>query len=319
MRLILVLSGFIILSYSSCCEALTEAWASLEQSNQYGTVIDSHYVNLINPCGALGFEIAFGGNEFRLNTTLANKVASRHQFKLTVDYLSQLRPYSIIIGPTRVWGIQYSVAEGYSYLIPRSKIASVNVSAYQLHSNDSVLAPVYQVNDLILALYRNLRGAEGYGGSLGITVSPFDQTRINLDTLYDSVIFRNQFQPAPDKKGFGLCVQINQVLHPRFALNIDATHRAVYDSYAGSLQWILPKIMHNTLALSIGCQWVNGRAPILQDRRLSLTLIYQGNRCCRNSQRWVLDNDIVLDAANPFVRMPQTLMTLDQQIIANNF
>lgn len=312
--LLILITGFneVALGYRTS----PQASFNVEQSDQYGCVINPRYANNLGVNSALGFEISFGSTEFRLGGTFVKLLQDHHLFKLTGDYLSQQNQFAFLTGITSHWTIQHSFAGGYSYLIHDFMLRRINFNAYQLHSRDESLAPIFEADDNVAALYRTIKGADAYGTAAGITLQPFKLTRLTLDANFDAVNYRTQFEKPPNSTGLGASLQVSQVLHPRLVVGIDYTHRSLYERYQAKVNWLIPGSCCNGVELSLFGQCVRGELPYPKENRIGLMLTYHWNLTPFACYMDYLDNDIVQQAATPLVRMPQTLVVVDQQIVS---
>lgn len=308
--LILAIMGWNVLA--DAAQTLPQFTFNLEQSSQYGLIINPKYVNLLGSTSALGIELAFGANEFRLGGTLAKLWQCKHLLKLTAEYLSQHNEVTFLTGSNILWTEQHALAAGYSYLCLLPWWSSINFCAYQAVSRDGCLPDVLAVNDNIDVLYRNVKGAESFGGNVGVTLLPWYQARVDVTTYYDDITYRNKVECRRDRSGLGMGVGLAQGLHPRLAFELNAVHRSIYNQYLGKLSWLLPGQTCNGFELALVGQYTQGDLPAPRETRLSLLLTYRWHR--QDPQPLYSQEKVINEAARPLVRMPETLVARDESM-----
>lgn len=302
--------GFICFFFpkNACC--LPQVSIGEGQSNRFGLVHELSYFNTLSPSTALGFDLAFGALEFRLASTWATIIKNHHVVKITADYLSQVLPVPFITGPADMWAIGHTLAAGYAYLPPMKFINALSINGYQLYSRSDSLISVCDLSDDIAILNRNMRGANAYGLVAGLSLLPWKWTQLDLKGYYDNLYYRNRFQPAADRNGFGAGLILMQTLHPRLMLTTTFISRPLYQQRQAMIKWLLPILKRDCLELSLSADYINGYIPAPNEKRVSVYLTYRWGYPVSTREENILKNSTL-----PLVRMPQVMVIADEQKI----
>ncbi|MBA2653573.1 MAG: hypothetical protein H0U71_00710 [Gammaproteobacteria bacterium] len=321
MRLTLIIYLLMLVILSGSAEAypsLPQFSFAAEKSDFYGLVVNPRYANLLTDTSALGLEIGFGAREFRLGGTLSSLLFYNQCLKFTAEYLSQQNQFNFLEGTQLLWNEQHTFAAGYAYLLKNAPISSFNLGIYEGGSRDENLSPIYHVADDIDILYRNIKGATLYGGNAGVSLQPLLFTKINLDLYMDVINYRNIAEAQPSKGGLGYGINVEQILHPRFLLTLNAVRREIYDQYNVKLSWLILNHLCSRLELSLLGQYVAGNLPQPKETRVGLMLTYRWNNSSGvfdYSRAPSLQEYILTAATRPLIRMPRTFVARDQKIV----
>lgn len=300
--IILFVFSLKVIGFTTPSAAVTSI--NVEQSSYFGLVVTPHYANLLSPNNALGFEIALGAREFRLASTYANAMSCNQLLKITVEYLAQQILFDFRSGASLVWDGQYAGGIAYQYLF--NQLISGDVAIYQTHSRDDCLPAIYQLEDDIAILYRDLKGANSRGVNVGLTLKPLSVTQVNLVMYFDAISYGHRELPSHDRQGLGAGIKLIQILHPRLKMAADLSKRILFDQYQLAVTWLLP-VCCDCLELSLSGLYRQGDIPQQNETRYGLMLTYAFNPAQKNN--------LITETLDSVVRMPQVFVVRDQLIV----
>lgn len=293
---------------------------SFDYSDQFGVVIDSRYTNLFDLTSALNLEIDSGTKEFRLATTWSKLFNCQHLLLITAEYLSQDILFVFDNVTLGLWDEQSSIGASYSYLTHHYGLSGFNVGLYYLQARDEHLHPrIYILPNY--TIYRDVTGSCAQGGFIGLTFQPFLATRFTGSLYYDDIRYRDRFESSPKREGIGFAVQMEQIIHPRVLFTVEASDRQLYSQYSIQASWLAPIPWCSKLELSLrGQKTFSHELIYTEENRISFMISY----------RWGLPNcnpsylaphsaqeDVLIAATRPVVRMPQVFAARDQHIENN--
>lgn len=282
-----------------------------EYSNQFGLVVNPKYANILGPTSALGLELAFGGNEFRLGATWAKLICCQHMLKLTAEYFSQNILFDFESGESTLWNEQHAFGANYSYLLHQKYFSSVDVGVYHAHARDESLLPLQSATHPDFILCRNAVGSNSYGINAGLTAKPWTWSQLKLDLFYDDISYRTTATTVPNRSGLGESFFFEQVLHPRFLIGLEASHRELFDRYSAKMSWLIPVKQCARLELSLNGQYITGDLPQPHETRVGMMLSYNWDlphSCPTYLTGLSLQEMILASAIKPVVRMPDVFV-----------
>lgn len=296
-------------------QSLPQLSFGVEYSDQFDTVIDQHYANLLNPNNAFGFEIAFGAKEFRLAGTWSYLLNCQHLFRATAEYLSQNTLFVFDQIPLPLWDEQSAYAASYSFLTNQYGVASYNFGIYGLKARDENLNP-RTYDTPFYTIYRDVKGSVAYGGFAGVTLQPWRYTRLTGTVYYDDISFRNIYESSPDRQGVGAGFELQQILHPRLLLSAEASDRKLYQQYGIKASWLIPIPRCSKIELAIKGEKVEGRElAVSPENRIGMMISYRWDLPdCASTYLTpkTFQEDVLIAATNPVVRMAQVLAAREE-------
>lgn len=295
-------------------QSMPQVSLGVDYSDQYDLVIDPRYANVLTDNTAFGFEIAFGPKEFRLAGTWIGLFNCRHLVKLTGEYLSQNTNFVFDQILLPLWDEQSAFGISYSLLNQSYGITSYNIGLYEVQARDEnlipriFLAPPYTI-------FRDVSGSSVYGGFVGVTVQPWAYTRLTGSVYYDDVAYHNRFEIPPDRQGFGVGLCVEQILHPRFLVTIEANDRKLYRQYSVKTSWLIPIPRCAKLELALKGERVTGDLVTPEENRVGVMLTYRWNLPDYNPNYLVsktIEETALIAATKPVIRMPQVFAARDE-------
>lgn len=298
-------------------QSVPQISVGVDYSDQYDLVIDPRYANVLTDNTAFGFEIAFGSKEFRLAGTWAGLFNCRHLVKLTGEYLSQNTNFVFdqenkILLP--LWDEQSAFGVSYSFLSNVWGITSYNVGLYEVQARDENLIPRTFVN-YPYTIFREVSGSSVYGGFVGVTLQPWAYTRLTGSVYYDDVAYRNDFEPPPNRQGFGAGACVEQIIHPRLLFTVEASDRKLYRQYSVKTSWLIPIPRCAKLEIALKGERVTGDLVIPEENRVGVMLSYRWNLPDYNPNYLVpktIEETALIAVTKPVIRMPQVFAARDE-------
>lgn len=295
-------------------QSMPQISLGVDYSDQYDMVIDPRYANVLTDNTAFGFEIAFGSKEFRLAGTWAGLFNCRHLVKVTGEYLSQNTNFIFDQIVLPLWDEQSAFGVSYSLLNHGYGITSYNFGLYEVQARDENLIPRTFLTPQY-TIFRDVSGSSVYGGFVGVTLQPWLYTRLTSSVYYDDVLYHNDFESKPNRQGVGAGVCLEQILHPRFLLSIEASDRKLYRHCGVKASWLIPIPTCAKLELALKGERVTGNLVNPEENRVGIMLTYRWNLPDYNPNYLMsktIEETALIATTKPVIRMPQVFATRDE-------
>jgi len=299
--------------------AMRQFMFDAQYSDKLSFVFDPKYINNIGTFDALSLEFAFGSQEFRGASTWGHALTDNLFFKISAEYLAQEPTFFFVSGQDSQWVGQGAVGADIKWWTPwRIGVNSVHASFLYAKARNEMLDKVI-MNGAGLTNYRQVNGAQDWGGGVGVTVVPWASGELRLDLLVDSVFYENTFEAKKDSQGFGGAIGFTQWLNPEWSLSGNIVDRQPYYIYDGKISWIACSRRGSHLEVNGTFRYLSGDIPEPKESRWGLGISYSwdgdpyGEPYRYKSPLKKSLSQRVVDYANkPAVRMPEVLVSRDQ-------
>lgn len=290
-------------------------------SNAFGITINTKWVNyLIYPNTGFGFELDFGGGEFRLAGTLAQSLNPENRIKITAEHFAQHFDFDFASGSSLQWVGQNDFGATYQYIIPNNMwLKNFQLNGYYADAEtESEGDKIFTNSQGTFTDIRNFNGASLGGAYAGLTVAPWRHCRLGLGLNYDNLHYSPQNEPSKSTSGIGATATLEQILTDRFKVDLLATARAPYDQYQAGAAYLIPTKPGTRLELAVLGSHLSVENFTSTDNRVVITLGYSwdgdpnGPKVTYTNQ----DLDDMLEWTNePAVYMPAVFMIKDEKVV----
>lgn len=295
---------------------------SIVDSSVFGPIFGAHWTNYLTQDNAFGFELDFGGDEFRLGGTLTHHINERQRFKLTAEHLAQQFEFNFLPGQKVQWAGQNDFGGIYQYLWPDSSwLKNFSLGGYYTAAETETInyAALYVTPQGNFTNIQRFSGAKSESAFAGFTIQPWTGARIEADVNYADANYDTKYQPAKDSSGPGGTLGLEQVLTNHFKIDLAGSHYAPYNLYSAAAAYLFNTRPGTRLELNLTGSHLNGDIYNGTDNRAILGLAYSwgGDPCgARASYADESPDDFLLWTTKPAVYMPAVLVQNDQAVTA---
>lgn len=257
----------------------------------------------------------------RVNATIGYQIGRNQRLKLSVDQLAQKLTYDFINGKKSAWVQQIAGGFAYKYFLDGCLIDSVDVGGWYSNSSNRRLSSFVVVDGTTAQVFkRRIAGAEGWHGSIGSTIFPWDCGSLGLAVVYDHVDYRRQALEHKTVSGFGCAIDFRQRIYSSLDLIVKGDLSPVYQHVGGALNWTFPCLFGDAMAGLYG-DYTHGLKGLPNDASfgVQVNLAFGDGRfvapfykscCVRDKTR--PQQDLLEWIADPAVMMPMVLTMADQ-------
>jgi hypothetical protein len=295
----------------------------LVHSDPFGYILNGHWTNYLNLRNAFGFELDFGGDEFRLGGTWAHALSEQQRFKITAEHLAQRPNYNFFAENDTEWQGQNAFGAAYQFLLERQYITALNISAYGAIAEDESFSNVkFAQNQQTFTDIRHSNGGNSYGAMGGISLQFWPTGLINVAANYDAVSYDPLYVSAPNRQGLGATVGFDQLVSDRVRFTASASDLQPYNQFQAKLAWLAYTRPGRHLEIAALGSRVEGNIPVGADNRLGISLAYSwGGNPDRPAYVYSLPTttnafDLSEWTSTPAVHLPEVLAVKDEHIIA---
>lgn len=291
------------------------------ESDPYGFIGSAHWGNYLNQNNAFGFQVDFGGREFRLGGTWAHVLSANNRFKITAEHFAQQPNFVFLLEQRQQWVGQNDVGANYQYLVSNNPwLKSFAVSGYYVDAESENIQQLgFTTPQGNFIEMQRFTGATAGGGTIGMGVQPWTQARAEVDLNYDQVNYATVYQPAKNNAGLGATVTLQQIFSPHWKAAVLASDRQIYDEVGGGIYYLMNTRPGTRLEWGLAATHLSS-SNIIQspDNRIILGATYSwgGNPC---EERVTYADDDIDSLINwtmqPAVAMPALLVQQDEGII----
>jgi len=182
-----------------------------------------------------------GVRNFRVGATVGFRIDDVQRFKLSGEYLWQRIAYHFYTGDTKQWVDQGAVGGRYEYdFVNYPYNPQLDLYGFYSHAPSQQLTNVAGtittggVTSTFLDV-RRIAGSNAGGGSPGVSFSPWQSGRIELDANYDVVSYHTHNTRSHDSHGWGGTAGIKQAFMDNFAVGVSAGIRQPFNDYEANL------------------------------------------------------------------------------------
>ena len=227
---------------------------SINWSDVYGLILQTHYANLLNDTNAIAIEGNIGAKQNRINVTLGQVFSQKNRIKLTLERLAQKQAFDFYSGSIDEWVSQYAGGVELQHLISTTGFFN-NISAggYYARSDSKSLDPIiYDKGDSEFINYRHIAGAISTGGHVSLGLKPWNTGMITLTSYYDSVRYNAIYSDvsAEDSNSLGYGVSLEQYISYSVKAYAEYSHRTLYNTVQTGFQFF-HNIRHNSAAIGM--------------------------------------------------------------------
>lgn len=293
----------------------------VSDSSEFGINVNTKWINyLIYPHTGFGFELDFGGGEFRLAGTLAHSFSPENRAKITAEHFAQSFNFTFVVGKPMQWIGQNDFGATYQYIVlDNAWLKNFQANAYYANAEtESMGDKIFSNNQGTFTDIRDFNGGTLFGTYVGMTVAPWRYCRVGLGLNYDNLQYSPQYVASPSTSGVGATASLEQILTDRFKINLLATARAPYDQYQASAAYLIPTRPGTRLELAVLGSHLSVQNYVSTDNRVVVTLGYSwgGDPNSPKITYTNQDPDDMLKWTNePAVYMPAVFMIKDETVV----
>jgi hypothetical protein len=292
----------------------------LEYSDEFNLIINTHWTNYLTPRNAFGFEVDFGGYEFRLGGTLAHAFSDQQRVKISAEHLAQVFTFDFVSGDKDNWAGQNSFGAAYEFLPFQSWLKNIEIGGYYADTETETFDnKIFTTPAGAFTNIRGFAGAESYDVYAGSVFSPWWSTRIGTTLFYDHVNYNPRYVSADDSSGVGAAVSLEQLLTNHWKVDLLANPRRPFQRYIAEVSWLIPTRPGTRLEIGINASHLTGDIFTSTDNRVMLGLSYSwdGDPCGPQSN-YANDNpdSLITWASQPVGHMPAVLVQKDETVIS---
>ncbi|MBS4166516.1 Uncharacterized protein NEOC65_001605 [Neochlamydia sp. AcF65] len=195
---------------------------------------------------AIAFFGEVGRRNYRANGTVGWLYSHEDRFKLSAEYLTQRLGYRFSTGKKERWMHQYALGAKYQHDFYHQFFNKVEATAYYSYAASHNLKPK-RCEDFLY--WRRIAGSSSYGGSLGITITPWYSGRFQVDADFDRVSYRRKYRSRKHLSGLGASFGYQQQIASHFFLDLLAEFKRPYNYGKVRLSWSQPEWTGLTVGL----------------------------------------------------------------------
>lgn len=275
-----------------------------------------------------------GVKNYRAGVTLGWKIDCNQYLKVSAEYLWQKITYAFYAGNTEQWVHQGALGAAYEYdLVDFAYAPQFDLSAYISHAPSKTLDTVsggFFRNGIIIPYtdVRRIAGSNAWGAAPGVSVAPWDGSRIGVALNYDNVRYDiDNGGPRDTAKGLGGTIFVNQAITSNIGIGASAAVRKPYTNYAANINFGNVQYYGNW-SMGLFGDYTEGkhRLPDTWDVGVSADYFldqrcpvyrpnFKGERNFKGEAVPTTINDKLLAwTADPAVYMPQVLAVTDEKV-----
>jgi hypothetical protein len=227
---------------------------SINWSDVYGPMLETHYANLLSDTNAIAIEGNLGSMQNRINVTLGHVFSPKNRIKITAERLAQKQTFDFYSGSIDEWVSQYAGGAELQHLIGGGFFNNISAGGYYARSGSKDLDPIIYTDTTGSEWinYRHIAGANSTGGHVSLGLKPWKTGMVTVTSYYDSVNYNTEYSDvsAEDSSSLGYGVALEQYIASTLKATAEYSHRALYDTIEGGIQWF-HNIRHNKAAIGM--------------------------------------------------------------------
>ncbi len=296
--------------------------AGIQYSDQFGVLFNSSYTQRVNHNNAASLLFTIGNKEQRVDGSWGLAFNLHNWLKATAEYLRQDIDFNYSSGDSRDFVGQQAYGLTYQYVLQRSFLNAIFVNAFYSHADSRSLSSKIYMSDALRYLnLRHIAGGTDRSLNAGVDLLPSRTTLLGLALNYDNLTYDTRYISDPAQSGIGGTVNLEQLLSPRFKVQLQASYRQPFQNYTAGLYWLVPTAFSNRLQIGlVGSRFI-GEHGLHNDSRIGLNFSYQWGfihalkAILYHVAAISVDNNLATWTAKGAVHMPQVLAISDQRSI----